>query len=187
LHLQSFADLSRRSACPILWLSKLGLQQNFENDDALISDLVAILQLVETDMTLFYRQLAKVDLPTLEQGAYRQILSECYYKLDQLSKDYWQQLHAWLHLYAQRCEAENLDIEKRIRVINAVNPLYVLLNYLAQLAIDKAENGDYSGIEELMEVLARPYEKQTGKAHLAEKRPEWARNRVGYSMLSCSS
>ena len=180
-------------------LSKLGLQQSLDNDDALIAELVVILQLVETDMTLFYRQLAKVDLSALEQNDYRSILNESYYhpdqpnqpnqpdQPDQLNEEYWQQLHAWLHLYAQRCEAENLDADKRASVMNSVNPLYVLRNYLAQLAIDKAENGDYSGIEELMDVLTKPYVEQTGKAHLAEKRPEWARNKVGCSMLSCSS
>jgi len=171
-------------------LSKLGLQQTLENDDFLISELLAILQLVETDMTIFYRQLAKVNLSNLTEKEYRHIFIESYYQPDQpdqLSEEYWQQLHTWLQKYARRCEIENLEPEKRARIMNSVNPLYVLRNYLAQLAIDKAEKGDYSGIEELMDVLARPYDEQTGKAHLAEKRPEWARSRVGCSMLSCSS
>ena len=68
------------------------------------------------------------------------------------------------------------------------NPKYVLRNWMAQLAIDAAEKEDFSIAIELYELLKKPYSEQSEyEEKWFIKRPEWARHRVGCSMLSCSS
>ncbi|MFA5983221.1 MAG: YdiU family protein [Methylococcaceae bacterium] len=173
--------------------NKLGLKQfDIANDNALYDELVVLLQLVETDMTLFYRHLADLDAEIVDFGNLTDAdlvapLTNAYYQPEQLTAEYLSQLAEWLKVYIKRVQKDGtLNAERRLKM-NAVNPKYVLRNYLAQLAIDKATDGDYSMISELQAVLRQPYDDQPDKEFFAAKRPDWARQRPGCSMLSCSS
>ena len=157
---------------------KLGLD---EFDAELATELHEILPLVETDMTIFYRKLAQVELAAATDAELMQPLMDAYYVPEQLTDEYRARLGAWLRRYGAQATAQ-----RRLRM-DAVNPKYVLRNYMAQLAIDQAEEGDYSLVEELLELLRRPYDEQPGHEQYAQKRPDWARDRAGCSMLSCSS
>jgi uncharacterized protein YdiU (UPF0061 family) len=82
---------------------------------------------------------------------------------------------------------ESLSDTDRKAAMNQVNPKYVLRNYMSQLAIEAAEKGEYSLIEELHLLLKNPYEDQNEYHKWFAKRPDWAREKIGSSMLSCSS
>jgi len=165
---------------------KLGLASF---DDALVSELTDILQQVETDMTLFYRRLAllQTDMKLDDEREWLDLLMPAYYQPQQLDAGYKSRMQNWLCRYLQQLKAEAVSDELRRKKMNAVNPIYVFRNYLAQLAIDKAEEGDYSMLHELLELFRHPYDEQPGREKFAEKRPDWARQRPGCSMLSCSS
>ncbi|MCY3818068.1 MAG: YdiU family protein [Gammaproteobacteria bacterium] len=164
--------------------AKLGLARFIpEHDEALCDELFALLGAVETDMTLFFRNLASVDPGDPSAGP----LEEAYYQPAQRNAAYRERLAAWLSDYGRRVQLDGRPNEVRVGRMNAVNPRFVLRNYLAQLAIDKAEAGDYSMIGELLAVLRDPYADQPGQETFAGKRPDWARHRPGCSMLSCSS
>ncbi len=176
-------------------MQKLGLSAGDEQlDRQLISDLLEVLQLAETDMTIFFRRLADISCEKESQSvaighddALSRLLTDACYVPEQLTESVVQQIVGWIRRYQERVQQQSIsDTDRRDRM-NRVNPKYVLRNYLAQLAIDKAEQGDPSMIMELLEVLRHPYDEQPDQEHLAAKRPEWARHRAGCSMLSCSS
>ncbi len=170
--------------------AKIGLQCfTVETDDRLIGELVDILQLVETDMTIFFRNLAHIagDSGPVDAEKYCAALAPAFYKEEDITVEYRQRLNRWLESYIMRIRHDGSSAEKRKEQMDSVNPKYVLRNYLAQLAIDKAEQGDFSLVEELLDTLRDPYGEQPEREQYADRRPEWARNRAGCSMLSCSS
>ncbi|MFT5434245.1 MAG: hypothetical protein ACI9OJ_004958 [Myxococcota bacterium] len=171
--------------------NKLGFSEfRLDTDEALVSDLSNVLTLTEMDMTIFYRELAAVE-PFEGQAelADRELLApvlKAAYTPDALPDYFVERLATWTRRYLARSEQDPEPGGRRTRMM-AANPKYVLRNYVAQLAIDDAEAGNYATISELLDVLRRPYDEQPGSERWAEKRPEWARDRAGCSMLSCSS
>lgn len=168
---------------------KLGLSAwRPQSDEALEKELYRVLQLVETDMTIFFRQLAKL---RKQQPSLPQFLDEtlvlAYYSPQDLGGPHRADILAWLSAYQQRIVDDPQSDEERQTAMNAVNPHFVLRNYLAQLAIDRAEQGDGSLVYKLLDILRSPYEEKPELSEFAQKRPEWARHRPGCSMLSCSS
>lgn len=167
--------------------NKLGLTHYQENNDKeLIGDLLVLLQETETDMTIFFRQLSKVQL-SQQQNSNRSVpieLLPAYYQPDNLTPDYKERLYQWLLRYSDRTLQNSITEPERTSLMNRTNPKYVLRNYIAQVAIEKATEGDYSRIHELLEILRRPYDEQPEKEMFYQKRPEWARSKAGCSMLS---
>ena len=139
-------------------------------------------------MTIFFRCLARV--PTSSEATDDDRLAavaEADYDPAQRTGDNRDLLAAWLRDWAARIREEGQTEDARAAAMHAVNPKYVLRNYLAQLAIDDADSGNPALIGDLLEVLRHPYDEQPGKERFAQKRPDWARIRPGCSMLSCSS
>jgi len=169
-----------------MFLSKLGLFTSTETDDQLIVDLENTLQLTETDMTIFFRNLSFVEKSDFAPEAIEKI-KYSFYKPEEVSGEILEIWTKWFYDYLERLKVETLSDEDRSRKMNLINPKYVLRNYMAQLAIDAAEKEDYSLIDELYTLLQKPYDEQPEFEKWFAKRPDWARSKVGCSMLSCSS
>jgi uncharacterized protein YdiU (UPF0061 family) len=166
------------------WQDMMADKQGLPTYDAnLTNRLLKLLTETETDMTLFFRYLADVQDATSDVV----FLQDAYYTPDQISHSLRQQTQQWLSDYLHTAAQQNQSHSARAQLMNNTNPLYVPRNYLAQLAIDDAEQGDFAKVEQWMQVLEQPYTWQEGMEPYAQKRPEWARDRTGCSQLSCSS
>lgn len=163
---------------------KLGLAGNY--DPVLHDALQAALKASETDMTIFYRNLAAVLKTDLAADALEKV-SAAFYRPEEIkgvTREDWLQ---WFDLYLKGIGSDPIPDEVRKAAMNLTNPKYVLRNYMAQLAIEAADKGDYSILEELYDLLKNPYSEQAGSEKWFARRPDWARHKVGCSMLSCSS
>ncbi|MBF5043849.1 YdiU family protein [Aggregicoccus sp. 17bor-14] len=168
------------------YAAKLGLSSlSREGDAELLQSLFTWLAAEETDMTLFFRGLSQVVTTSAEPEAFPPVLQEALYEPVQ-------EAHvaaglAWLRTWWKRTRAEDAAPAELARRMDAVNPKYVLRNWLAQEAIDAAHVGDDSKVHALLDVMRRPFEEQPGREHYASRRPDWARSKPGCSALSCSS
>lgn len=175
---------------------KLGLD-DFGHEDpespeggvALVNALLRILSATPTDMTIFFRRLA--DVPLDEHAgdeALLEPLRDAYYEPAALANaDLRARTLAWLRKLVARVRAQGHEPEPRRARMHRFNPKFVLRNYMAQEAIELAEQGDLSRVHALLDLLRRPYDEQSERERFAAKRPAWARERAGCSMLSCSS
>ncbi|OCB78595.1 hypothetical protein LPBF_00940 [Flavobacterium crassostreae] len=166
--------------------NKLGLCMAAETDLELLQLLSQNLLLHETDYTIFFRKLSELQKTDSEETAF-EILSEAFYKPEKISPQTQDSWLYWITQYTLRLQKETASDPDRKSRMNAVNPKYVLRNYMAQLAIEAAEKEDYSLIEELHILLKKPYHEQPNAQKWFAKRPDWARQKIGSSMLSCSS
>lgn len=162
LYQAHYLDLMRR---------RLGFTQAEHDDQKLVERLLQLMQNSGVDYSLFFRRLG-------EQAPDQ--------ALARLRDDFVDRngFDAWAEQYRQRVARDPLQGQDlRRERMHAVNPLYILRNYLAQKAIDAAESGDYSEVRRLHQVLSRPFEEQEGMQGYAERPPEWGK----HLEISCSS
>lgn len=169
---------------PKMMQEKLGLLSDYEADFQ--DELTTLLTISETDFTIFYRNLANIEKTDSLEESFSKI-EFSFYNLDTISPNLKTSWLNWLKSYLAKINSDIRSDDDRKQAMNLVNPKYVLRNYMAQLAIEAAENQDYSVIEELYTLLKNPYTEQPEQEKWFAKRPDWARNKIGCSMLSCSS
>ena len=170
--------------------ARLGFGALREGDGVLFEDLFTVLGVTETDYVLFFRLLAVVPVdPDATDDELLGPLDEAWYRRTDLDapSEAREAVLGWLRRWSARVRVGGLGDTERRRAMDGLNPRYVLRNYLAQEAIDAAAQGDVRLLHELLDVLRSPYTDQPGRERFAARRPEWARERVGCSMLSCSS
>ena len=159
-----------------------------EHDDRLVQEMYVLFERAEVDQVIFFRNLAMVSAdPEVSDDQLVKPISDAWYDPAELVGGERVAVIAWLRQWAQRVRTAGLNELARRETMDALNPRFVLRNYLAQEVIDAASAGNYGPIAEILEVLRHPYDEQPGNERFAAKRPDWARHRVGCSMLSCSS
>ncbi len=152
--------------------TKLGLATAQEGDRPLIEGLLERMAADKVDFSILFRRLASF---RCDAGEPNDSVRDLF--IDRAAFD------EWAHLYANRLRSENSgDAERRVRM-NRVNPKYMLRNHLAEIAIQKAQAGEFSEIERLRAILARPFDEQPEHEAYADFPPPWAQT----IEVSCSS
>ena len=153
-----------------LMRNKLGLSQAKDDDLQLLTELLQLMQAGGSDYHNTFRQLADIERNDKAHPLREQFAEP-------------EEFDTWLEKYQRRLRKEDCDDGQRRQQMNAINPKYVLRNYLAQNVIQQAERGDYRELERLAEVLRQPYSEQNDHAHYAQTPPEWSKT----LRVSCSS
>uniref|UniRef100_A0A452FWN8 Selenoprotein O n=1 Tax=Capra hircus TaxID=9925 RepID=A0A452FWN8_CAPHI len=163
-----------------LFKAKLGLLGKNEGDDDLIAFLLHLMEKTEADFTMTFRQLSEITQSQLQEL----VIPQEFWALKMISKH--RLFPAWVSQYLSRLKSNisDSDSERRKRM-TAVNPRYVLKNWMAESAVQKAERNDFSEVHLLQQVLRHPFQKHSAaeRAGYSSPTPSWARD----LRVSCSS
>jgi len=139
-------------------------------DTQLLSDLLGLLASNHSDYTLFFRRLCDFD-EELELSPLRD---------DYVDRE---RFDNWAQAYRPRLQQQQYPRAQRSAAMRRANPKFILRNYLAQQAIEKAEQGDYSEVRRLHAVLQAPFDEQPENESYAAPPPDWGK----HLEVSCSS
>ncbi len=151
---------------------KFGLVEEKPEDDELIRDFLALLQDSHADYTIVFRELGAF---SSVEGASNEKLRDHFLDRERFDE--------WATRYRDRLKSEDSHDGERRGRMNRVNPKYVLRNYLAQTAIEKAQSKDFSEIDRLFTLLQDPFTDQSGMEAYALPPPNWGKHLA----VSCSS
>ena len=160
-----------------LMRAKLGLREALPDDEDFITETFGFLQQHRPDFTLFFRALSQLPAVDSEKDAKTDAPVRDQF-VDRAACEIW--LARWRARLAQTPPWED---EARQAAMRAVNPKYVLRNWLAEVAIRKAQERDFSEVEHLLACLRRPYDEQPEFERYAALPPDWANGLE----VSCSS
>ncbi len=158
-----------------LMTQKIGLLENSESAQSMIGHTLEMMRQCKLDYTYFFRQLAHIHIPETQQT----LRNLC---LDITAFDHW--LTAYENCLKENGQALYSDADtQRIERMNAINPKYILRNYLAQEAITAAQQGNYAPVQTLHTILSKPFDEQIEFDDYAKLPPDWGKTLE----ISCSS
>tara|TARA_B110000116_G_scaffold90401_1_gene78619 strand:- start:123 stop:1826 length:1704 start_codon:yes stop_codon:yes gene_type:complete len=172
---QGFAETMQQQL-QTMWAAKLGLA---EFNSQLFNQLIKLMSQSEVDYTILFRELSNIpdDILALKKSFYVNTST-------QLDEKWQNWLTAWRKLVIQDDNQE--EVSKKMK---QVNPKFTWREWLIVPAYEQAQQGDYSLVKELQEVLNHPYEEQSQA--IEEKyyrlKPKAFFNAGGISHYSCSS
>lgn len=173
-------EKEQRIAIQSMWAAKLGLDSY---DEALTTQLLSLMHQSQADYTRFFRELSSVpaSIEPLKQTFYLDLSQARDAQLE----------HKWQSWLAQWRDTV-LENQKEAFVaakMKQTNPKYTWREWLVVPAYQQAEQGDYSLVKELQQVLTHPYDEQTPEieAKFYRQKPAEYFHAGGVSHYSCSS
>jgi serine/tyrosine/threonine adenylyltransferase len=166
-----------------MMVNKLGLDEMKAEDSALIARFEETLSDLKPDMTIFYQLLITLPPDLKEDEAIAAYFKESLY--DELNKTETEKLGKLIRAYNERLKINAIARESSIAKMRKANPRFILRNYLLHQAIEGLTGGDNTLFNKLQEALKDPYSNKADE--FFAKRPNWAGQKAGCSMLSCSS
>jgi uncharacterized protein YdiU (UPF0061 family) len=160
--------------------NKLGLDGVRPEDTNFIQDFEKMLKTIKPDMTIFFQLLTDL---SLDEQDFENHFQESFYR--ELKEDEISMLDSLMKTYVERIKGNNISRDESIQIMRKNNPRFVLRNYLLHQSIEQLEKGDDTLFIKLLEAMKDPYSKRFDE--FFAKRPEWATQKAGCSMLSCSS
>ena len=155
-----------------MWASKLGIKCF---DEVLFNELISLMIETKVDYIIFFRELSNIpqNIEELEKSFYIQSLNNEDLKMR------WSQ---WLERWNKKVIATSAEMKQ-------INPKYTLREWFLVSAYKQANQGDYTLIQELQEVMNNPYDEQSKEieAKYYKKKPFELFDIAGVSHVSCSS